>query len=68
MRTLFVFLSMVAAIYGAEPHPDIPEPNREFLETHCIQCHGPKKSKGGIRLDQLAPAFSSHSDAEIWLD
>ena len=26
---------------------------QEFLNTYCISCHGEKKSKGGLRLDQF---------------
>ena len=24
-----------------------------FFKEHCIQCHGPKKEKGGLRVDHL---------------
>ena len=25
-----------------------------FLKKHCLECHGPEKRKGEIRLDRLA--------------
>jgi len=32
-----------------------------FLKEYCIQCHGEKKQKGDIRLDQF-----SKMDSEAW--
>jgi mono/diheme cytochrome c family protein len=29
-------------------------PAREFFQANCVRCHGPAKSKAGLRLDQLA--------------
>src|SRR5688572_2912498 len=26
----------------------------QFLEQHCVMCHGPEKQKGDLRLDTLA--------------
>ena len=46
---------------------------RPILEAHCFECHGPKKSRGRLRLDLSASAFkggdtraprSSPSDAD----
>lgn len=34
--------------------------NEIFFKDHCIKCHGPKKQKGDIRLDTLAP------DSDDW--
>lgn len=32
----------------------IPQPVQGVLETYCYDCHGEKKSKGGIRLDTIS--------------
>ena len=39
-----------------------------FLKKHCIACHGPKKSKGDLRLDQLSRDFKSGVDGQIWAE
>lgn len=31
---------------------------RPIIETHCIECHGPKKQKGGLRMDSKAWLFN----------
>lgn len=38
---------------GIDFHKDI----RPILESHCIECHGPKKQKSGLRLDKKSSAF-----------
>jgi hypothetical protein len=44
------------------------EPFEEFLQKHCIDCHGPKKSKGDLRLDQLSRDFKSGIDGQVWAE
>ena len=44
------------------------EPFEEFLQKHCIDCHGPKKSKGQLRLDQLSRDFKSGIDGQVWAE
>ena len=39
-----------------------------MLEKSCLACHGPKKSKGGFRIDQLNPDLLQGPDAERWRD
>ena len=39
------------------------------LKNHCVQCHGPKKQKGKVRLDTLSRDFKNdRAAAEIWHD
>ncbi|MBT7028784.1 MAG: DUF1592 domain-containing protein [Verrucomicrobia bacterium] len=38
------------------------------LQKHCFGCHGPKKQKGKIRLDQLDPDLVKGQSTEIWHD
>jgi mono/diheme cytochrome c family protein len=26
-----------------------------YVRTHCLECHGPEKQKGGFRIDELSP-------------
>ena len=37
-----------------------------FIEKNCISCHGPKKQKGKLRLDTLAPDFKDPLITEKW--
>lgn len=39
---------------------------RPFFEDHCIQCHGPKKSKGKITLHALDGDLSAGHELERW--
>ncbi len=44
------------------------EPFEGFLQKYCIDCHGPKKSKGDLRLDQLSRDFKSGTDGQVWAE
>ena len=55
---LLVFGSLT---YGAEPFEG-------FLAKHCVSCHGPKKKKGDLRLDQLSRDFKTGLDGQIWAE
>ena len=37
---------------------------KPIFEKHCVECHGPKKQKGRLRLDTLAAAKKSGSGGE----
>jgi hypothetical protein len=50
-----------AMIFAAEPFEG-------FLQKHCIACHGPKKSKGDLRLDRLSRNFKSGVDGQVWAE
>jgi hypothetical protein len=47
--------------------PGFSDKIRPFLETHCIDCHGPGSAKAGLRLDSLAPEFAALDKARIWI-
>ncbi len=36
-----------------------------ILESYCVECHGPRKKKGGLRLDPIASAFPE-DDEDFW--
>ena len=44
------------------------EPFEAFLTKHCVSCHGPKKAKGDLRLDQLSRDFKSGVDGQVWAE
>jgi len=37
-----------------------------FLKQHCIECHGPEKQKGKLRLDTLEADFINNPHAATW--
>ena len=39
-----------------------------ILTRRCVACHGPKKAKGGFRIDILNPDMLAGPDAERWRD
>jgi hypothetical protein len=56
---LLLVFGLVA--YGAEPCEG-------FFTKHCLSCHGAKKEKGDLRLDQLSRDFKSGVDGQIWAE
>ena len=54
-------LSLAGAVRAAEPFD-------AFLEKHCISCHGPKKEKGDLRIDQLSRDFKLGADTHHWAE
>ena len=43
----------------------VPAPMSGFIQTYCIDCHGPKKQKGDFRVDELKVSATA-TDAENW--
>lgn len=41
---------------------------RAFIDTNCVKCHGPKKQKGDVRLDELPLTDLSPDHLELWQD
>lgn len=37
-----------------------------FLQRYCVRCHGPRRQKGGLRLDDLSHDFSNIAVSEQW--
>ena len=38
----------------------------QFVRTHCINCHGPQKTKGDMRLDVVSDDFANMGNATTW--
>ena len=57
-----------------QPSDSIPKANladfqksvAPILTKSCVDCHGPKKAKGRLRVDQLNPDLLAGPDAEKW--
>ena len=39
-----------------------------FLNEHCVNCHGPKKEKGDLRIDSLSRDFKAGIDSHLWAE
>lgn len=59
LLTIFVGLSWVGGGLAAEPF-------EEFLQKHCVRCHGPAKSEGDVRVDKISRDFKLGADAHHW--
>ena len=71
-RTKSRFLQEIKAEHkttAAVPEADLAyfeESLRPVLNNSCVACHGPKKSKAGLRIDQLSPDLLAGPDVERW--
>jgi mono/diheme cytochrome c family protein len=53
---------------GAKGLPDsAADPVRAFLTRSCLECHGPEKTKGKFRVDQLDFTLSAKGAQDRWL-
>jgi hypothetical protein len=59
--SIYLLLVFGLVAYGAEPFEG-------FFTKHCLSCHGAKKEKGDLRLDQLSRDFKSGVDGQIWAE
>jgi len=66
--TRIVSILLSAGILTLTPSSPAAEPFEGFLQKHCIACHGPKKSKGDLRLDRLSRNFKSGVDGQVWAE
>jgi len=66
--TKIALILLSAGILTLAPCSQAADPFEGFLQKHCIDCHGPKKSKGDLRLDQLSRDFKSGIDGQIWAE
>ncbi|NBV21837.1 MAG: DUF1592 domain-containing protein [Proteobacteria bacterium] len=57
---LLTFLLIASSAKAA-----VPAPVSSFMQTYCIDCHGPKKQKGDFRVDELKISATA-ADAENW--
>ena len=53
---------------AAEVDPGLEKVVRPFFAEHCTNCHGEKKQKGDLRLDNLGIDFNSPKIMGHWLE
>ncbi len=65
---LFAALSVVSGTPAlrAAPGARMPESQRAFLQTYCLDCHNADTQKGKVRLDDLSFLIDSIPAAERW--
>ena len=64
----FVAVLRLAAGFAMVGPVSALEPFDAFLEAHCVSCHGPKKEKGDLRIDQLSRDFKVGADTHHWAE
>ena len=52
--------------WAAPPDAGFDRTIRPFLAAHCFKCHGPRKTKGDLRLDQIRGELAAGEDVEKW--
>jgi len=50
----------------ALPEARIDERHRTFLQNNCTECHGDKKQKGELRLDDISFLLNTPEAADVW--
>ncbi len=66
-----IICAAIAVFFSARPSwaIDYNADVRPILETHCFKCHGEKKQKGKLRLDNLSSDLvTDRAAAERWHD
>src|SRR5262245_47420820 len=61
-----VVLTLPAAPVAAQEKSFSEEQVKAFLARHCLDCHGPEKTKGDLRLDRLALDFADAKGRDRW--
>ena len=66
IRTLSVllFFSVSLGMQAAEAEGFA----KQFLESHCIRCHGEEKQKGKLALHNVSFNFAKAGNSDLWLD
>lgn len=64
--SLFAAMLSIPSLSAAEVPHDFEKEVKPLLEKFCIRCHGDRKQKGEVRLDELDPDIINGKDAEKW--
>lgn len=67
MLLAVAFFTIPIATFGQDAADPFKTKVKPFLETHCIDCHGPDVQKAGLRLDTLAADFRDTQSAAAWV-
>src|SRR5438045_1845713 len=66
-RTLTFILTFPLVVHAITPEEAefFEKEIRPVLAEHCIQCHGPEKQKGDVRLDSRAAMLKPSDDGQV---
>lgn len=74
LRPLIVVVIYLTASVGALA-TELPQASllpesklHPFLQTYCVQCHGPEEQNGQVRFDQLSWKITRNDEAQRWQD
>ena len=75
MKIKLPHISCLGLLLGAsgpaligQDHSTYNDAIQPFLETYCIQCHGPEKQKADRRYDTLENDFMDLDSLNLWQD
>src|SRR5215213_5300439 len=60
-----LLLAPVLCAGAAVAAPDFEREVRSILAERCVECHGPKKQKGGLRLDAKVFALKGGDNGPV---
>ncbi len=62
MKYLLILLISISYVSAN----DFTDKVKPFLKKYCVDCHGPDKVKGKIRVDGLTEKIANHKETELW--
>jgi len=68
MQLLLIPLLLAEAAAHVPDAQGFSKSVQPFIQENCLDCHGPKKQKGDLRLDTLPNAFSDPATAKKWAE
>lgn len=69
LSILFLFCTITLSAKVSPFKADLDEFKTKIqplLNKYCLDCHGPKKDKGDVRIDILNPDIINGEDGEVW--
>ena len=63
---LLICFTGAASSAGKDVVSEFPFKITQFINKHCVSCHGPKKQKGKFRLDNLSHDLVNGPHADDW--
>jgi hypothetical protein len=61
-----IFALFLSGTALAADHTGFAQVVQPFIKDHCVNCHGPEKQKGKLRLDSLANDFGDPAVTAKW--
>ena len=65
-KLIFILIAFFISSLSANEQKRLELKFNTFVKKFCIDCHGPKKQKGKLRLDTLKLDFSDVENLEKW--